>query len=151
MSERKDPHSKEPSYSVDDILSEYGSGKYGTAPQKVVPFPDERTPEPEDRPEPESQTDKPSDQAPGGASEKAGHSQSMAEIVPEGLGRHIAARLSTLLRRADHYADHMYDQAVYREDRLREDASYMPTTPNRTPTQYTCSTADAARAKASGK
>lgn len=125
MSERKDPHSKEPSYSVDDILSEYGSGKYGTAPQKVVPFPDERTPEPEDRPEPESQTDKPSDQAPGGASEKAGHSQSMAEIVPEGLGRHIAARLSTLLRRADHYADHMYDQAEPDEETVKAE-KYIP-------------------------
>ena len=122
MSERKDPHSKEPSYSVDDILAEYGSGKYGTAPQKVVPFPDERTPEPEEQPEP--QADRPSG-PPAQPAPGTSDPQPMAEIVPEGLGRHIAARLSTLLRRADHYADHMYDQAEPDEETVKAE-KYIP-------------------------
>ena len=126
MSERKGPHSNEPSYSVDDILAEYGSGKYGTAPQKVVPFPDERAPEPEDGPEaPSSRQGSASGQPQQAAPQQAGQPQPMAEIVPEGLGRHIAARLSTLLRRADHFADHMYDQAEPDEETVKAE-KYIP-------------------------
>ena len=49
----------------------------------------------------------------------------MAEIVPENPGRSLAARLSTLLRRADHYADHMYDQAEPDEETRRAE-KYIP-------------------------
>ena len=45
MSEHKDDEKKQ-SYSVDDILAEYGSGKYGKS--KILEFPEQpRRPEPE--------------------------------------------------------------------------------------------------------
>ena len=104
MSDQKDQKGGR-EYSVEEILAEYGTKRTGA---KVVDFPerkdaapdtgdDERTlrfpvtgrtapkPRPEDKP--------------------------MPEIVPENMGRSIGARVHTLLRKADHFADHMYDQA----------------------------------------
>ena len=103
MSQRKDPNAQDPSYSVDEILAEYGSAARSDHPRKVVPFPEEPAGQPRDKPQPSP------GQACPNAPSKA--DQPMAEIVPEGLVRNLWARLSTLLRRADHYADHMYDQA----------------------------------------
>ena len=111
MADDKDKN-RGPSYDLEDILAEYGSGKYQKAPsKKVVEFPaeDRPTPPPEEEPDdaprppirevkkPPQKPDKPAGPVP--------------EIVPENVGRAIGARLHTLLRRADHFADHMYDQA----------------------------------------
>ncbi|MBD5133719.1 MAG: hypothetical protein HDT38_04510 [Clostridiales bacterium] len=96
-------------YDLDEILAEYGSGKY-KAP-KVVDFPTQKLPVPpteeeeEDAPQPPvREVKKPV--------RKAKADEPIPEIVPENVGRTIGARLHTLLRRADHFADHMYDHAV---------------------------------------
>ena len=96
MAERKDEKKAGQEYSVDEILAEYGSSR-------VVEFPerDRTAPPAEDRP---SAPDGPRQEPPR-------EPQPMDEIVPPTVGRKLAARLSTLRRRADHYADHMYDQA----------------------------------------
>lgn len=77
-------------YSVDEILAEYGSGRYG----KVVEFP---------RRDWEEQSATPP--------EGSGEAAELVDITPEGLGDRLAARVSGLTARMDHYADHMYDQA----------------------------------------
>ena len=116
MSDHKD---NDKQYSVDEILAEYGSGTYSNS-SKVVPFPERKEqpaqpeaaplfPEDRERVSPPHQAT-PAEPTPS-PQEEGRPRAPVAEIVPEGLGRHIAARLSTLLRRADHYADHMYDQA----------------------------------------
>ncbi len=96
MAERKDEKKAGQEYSVDEILAEYGSSR-------VVEFPerDRTAPPAEDRP---SAPDGPRQEPPR-------EPQPVDEIVPPTVGRKLAARLSTLRRRADHYADHMYDQA----------------------------------------
>lgn len=109
MSDHKDQKENQ-GYSLDDILAEYGTGRYQKK-SKVVEFPQEERAGREDeppRPAPPKGPPKPVD-----------------EIVPEKPGRGIAARLSTLLRRADHYADHMYDQAEPDEETLRAER-YIP-------------------------
>lgn len=104
MADRKDQKAGG-DYSVDEILAEYGSGR-------VVEFPDGARPQQKTDP----------------ASEKAAPPRKQGvtdEIVPATLRRALAARLSTLRRRADHYADHMYDQAEPDEEtRLAE--KYIP-------------------------
>ena len=132
MSERNDPNSKNQPYSVEDILAEYGSGKYGKEPRKVVPFPDD----PAGAGTSEASPNQPSAEAPDAPSDPPGapstpsqdkpsQSKPIAQIVPKGVGRHLAARLSTLLRRADHYADHMYDQAEPDEETVKAER-YLP-------------------------
>lgn len=108
-------------YSVDEILAEYGSGRYSGG--KVVEFPEQDGP-PQKK---EGETPRPprtvaavEDPPPKPAAEKP-----MAEIVPEGVGRKLGARIHTLLRRADHYADHMYDQAEPDEETRRAE-KYIP-------------------------
>lgn len=112
MSQHKDPGKNDRQYSVDEILAEYGSGKYEKPNQKVVEFPE---------------ADKPASAAAGPRRPEAAprEPEPMAEIVPENPGRSLAARLSTLLRRADHYADHMYDQAEPDEETRRAE-KYIP-------------------------
>ena len=108
MSDRKDQNQD---FSVDDILAEYGTGKYKREPSKVVEFPQREEPFNE---EPPVITPRPrKKEAP------------VEEIVPQSVGRSLAARLSTLLRRADHYADHMYDQAEPDEE-TRKKEKYIP-------------------------
>ena len=51
--------------------------------------------------------------------------QPMDEIVPETPLRGLAARIATLRRKADHYADHMYDQAEPDEETLLAE-KYIP-------------------------
>ncbi len=114
MSEHKDPK-QEHRYSVDDILAEYGTGKYKKS-GKVTQFPENKADpaQPEPEKQPPSRPDRP-----------APSQEPMDEIVPQGVGRNLAARLSTLLRRADHYADHMYDQAEPDEETRRAE-KYIP-------------------------
>lgn len=122
--QKKQKHSE---YSVDEILAEYGSGAYAP-PSKVVEFPEP------DRPAASRGAEKPSAPEPGpdpvvfppreernsGAAEKE-----IPEIRPVSLFHGFAARLHTLKRRADHYADHMYDQAEPDEETLRAER-YIP-------------------------
>ena len=127
MSDQKDQKGR-PEYTVDEILAEYGS-RGGTAsgtkkpekPGKVVEFPTEKLPplppekdaappagRPVKRPVPKPGTDKP-----------------MAEIVPENVGRALGAHIHTLLRRADNFADHMYDHAEP-DEAARRAEKYIP-------------------------
>ncbi len=99
MSERKDQEQQNEHFSVDEILAEYGTGKVVEFPSDDLP--DDPMPRPARKPAP------------------------IDEIVPETPARHIAARLSTLLRRADHYADHMYDKAEPDEEALLAE-KYIP-------------------------
>ena len=148
MSDHKD---NDKQYTVDEILAEYGRGSHAKPP-KVVPFPErkEQPVQPEALPlqseekapasqeaEPQAALDEQGEAAPPSQRQKSSETdatsegtgsraaQPMAEIVPEGVGRHIAARLSTLLRRADHYADHMYDQAEPDEETVKAER-YIP-------------------------
>lgn len=50
---------------------------------------------------------------------------SMPVIQPTSLLRNLAARLSTLQRRADHFADHMYDQAEPDQETVKVE-TYLP-------------------------
>ena len=101
MSDRKDQPNT-PEFSVDEILAEYSSSsKIIEFPQDEGEFPDDPMPRPARKPRP------------------------VDEIVPETPLRGLAARLSTLLRRADHYADHMYDQAEPDEEALLAE-KYIP-------------------------
>ena len=121
MSDQKDQKGG-PEYSVDEILAEYGSGKSrGT---KVLDFPD---PKPEPEP-PEAVAQEPTRVFPtvleGKGAAKApadppAEDKPIPEIVPENVGRKLGAQLHTLLRKADNFADHMYDQAEPDEDALR--------------------------------
>ncbi len=105
-----------PEYTVDEILAEYGSKSKkaasepprGEKARKVVDFPTGKLPTLPagggDPPQPPPRgAKKPS------AKPKA--EEPMPEIVPENMGRAIGAHLHTLLRRADNFADHMYDRA----------------------------------------
>ena len=111
-----------PEYTVDEILAEYGSkGQQAPKPkrpQKVVDFPTGEVP-----PLP------PEEASPGRAAKKPAPKpkgdQPIPEIVPENVGRTIGAHLHTLLRRADHFADHMYDQAEPDPEALRAE-KYTP-------------------------
>lgn len=107
MSDRKDKKGRR-EYSLDEILAEYGSGRSGGT--KVVDFPERK-----DRPA-QGASEEPARRLPTAAKgtapdRKPAEDKPMAEIVPEGMGRRLGARFHTLMRRADHYADHMYDQA----------------------------------------
>ena len=115
-----------PAYTVDEILAEYGSkGREdkaeppkGQRPQKVVDFPTEKLPNlsGEEREAPH-EPQKPAAKPKGG--------EPIPEIVPENVGRTIGAHLHTLLRKADNFADHMYDQAEPDPEALRAE-KYTP-------------------------
>ncbi len=112
-----------PEYSVDEILAEYGSGKYSRP--KVVEFPAGERPAPASPPPEEEAPRPPIREVVKKPAGKPGADEPMPEIVPESVGRTIGARLHTLLRRADHYADHMYDQAEPDEETRRAE-KYIP-------------------------
>ena len=115
-----------PAYTVDEILAEYGSkGREdkaeppkGQRPQKVVDFPTDKLPNlsGEEREAPH-EPQKPAAKPKGG--------EPIPEIVPENVGRTIGAHLHTLLRKADNFADHMYDQAEPDPEALRAE-KYTP-------------------------
>lgn len=141
MSDQKE-RSNKTEYSVDDILAEYGSGKYSKP--KVVDFP-----EPDKSSvsrEPESAPDRPASQKPKPSrpvqqsraaqperpvpleepeDEETGEDDGIVEIEPVSVFHALAARLHTLRRRADHYADHMYDQDEPDEE-TRKAERYIP-------------------------
>ena len=101
MSDQKDQQNKS-EFSVDEILAEYSSSsKVIEFPQDEGDFPDDPMPRPARKPRP------------------------VDEIVPETPLRGLAARIATLRRKADHYADHMYDQAETDEETLRAE-KYIP-------------------------
>lgn len=141
MSEQKDNRNGG-EYSVDEILAEYGSkgAKPKAAPppkapqgsqtpqrpnkeaKKVVEFPTGKLPslsvgEEEDQPpaSPIRVVERPRQKEAG----------PMPEVVPSSVGRAIGARIHTLLRRADNFADHMYDQAEPDEETRRAE-KYIP-------------------------
>jgi len=151
MSERDDhkgQDDKKREYSVEEILAEYGSGKYSRS--KVVDFPDQeerelfqqtgrlpglsrqqagRASKPlPSRPakDAKAQADRPGEaeqeQEPKAPKDEGGD---IVEITPESPLRGLAARLSTMKRRADHYADHMYDQAEPDEETKKAE-KYLP-------------------------
>ena len=112
MAEQKD-RTNQTEYSVDEILAEYGTGRY--APSKVTEFPEpEQEPVPQPGPDPVVFPTREKDP-----------DEEMAEIRPVSLFHGLAARMHTFLRRADHYADHMYDQAEPDEATLKAER-YIP-------------------------
>lgn len=110
MSDEKEKQAG-PSYDLDDILAEYGSGKYLKTSQKVVEFPTEDRPAPPPEEEPDETPHPPVREVKSPPKKVDKPNQPIPEIVPENVGRAIGAHLHTLLRKADHFADHMYDQA----------------------------------------
>ncbi len=136
-----DDKEKGADYSVDEILAEYGSGKK----PKVVEFPEQAAA----RPRPKKEIDLPGPdglppvEAEAPEPEKDGlpkpptplqtppraeaeePEEPMPEIVPQGIRRTIGARLSALMRRAEHFADHMYDEAEPSEE-VKKAEKYMP-------------------------
>lgn len=103
-----------PEYTVEEILAEYGSkGRQVQAPEKpkkVVDFPTGKLPPVPPSP-PGDGAEEPTIRLVKKPSQQAKGDGPIPEIVPENAGRAIGARLHTLLRRADHFADHMYDHA----------------------------------------
>ena len=113
MPDRKDKKTRR-EYDLDEILAEYGSGRSrGT---KVVDFPERKGRSAQDTPE------EPTRRFP---TKSPTESKPIAKIEPDSVGRRLGARLHTLLRRADHYADHMYDQAEPDEETRRAE-KYTP-------------------------
>lgn len=102
MSDRKDQQNNNQDFSVDEILAEYSSkSKVIEFPQGEDDLPDDPMPRPARKPKP------------------------MDEIVPETPLHGLAARVATWRRKADHYADHMYDQAEPDEETLLAE-KYIP-------------------------
>ena len=120
MSDQKDEKGGR-AYSVDEILAEYGSGSHGAGKDKVVEFPERDSAPLQEGPPHRSRTVAAVKEPPPRAQEE----KPIAEIVPESMGRRIGARIHTLLRKADHYADHMYDQAEPDEEARRAE-KYIP-------------------------
>ncbi len=102
MSDRKDQQNNNSDFSVDEILAEYSSkSKVIEFPQGEDDLPDDPMPRPARKPKP------------------------VDEIAPETPLHGLAARVATWRRRADHYADHMYDQAEPDEETLLAE-KYIP-------------------------
>ncbi len=120
MAEQNNPN-KQPQreYSVEEILAEYGTGRYEKP--KVTPFP-EKGEEPSAPAAPAAPQPGPD---PVVFPEKEREEEKLAEIVPPTLFHALAARFHTLIRRADHYADHMYDHAEPDEETLKAER-YIP-------------------------
>ena len=109
-------------YSVDEILAEYGSGR---RKGKVVDFPEQQAPPAQEEPPEDTEPTRAFPTVLEGKPSAEENEEPMPEIVPESVGRAIGAHLHTLLRKADHFADHMYDQAEPDEDALRAE-KYTP-------------------------
>lgn len=107
---------------------------------KVVPFPEKKKkkhsqadqPPTEDGPEPVHFEKK----TPAGTQGQEAEEQEappMPIIQPANVLRHLGARLSTLRRRADHFADHMYDQAEP-DSETKKVETYLPGVDEESPT-----------------
>lgn len=104
---------KTPSFTVEDILSEFSSSRGG---DRVVPFPAQPDP-------PEEETASPAPPA-----EEEGGQARTAEIIdlpPANLLFELKERVRGLFRRADEYADQMYQQAEPSPEDL-EAEQYIP-------------------------
>ena len=115
MADEKDKKSRR-EYSVDEILAEYGSGRSkGT---KVLDFPERKDKSARGASDESTRRFTPVETGKPPA-KKPAENKPIAKIEPDSVGRKLGARLHTLLRRADHYADHMYDQAEPDEESRR--------------------------------
>ena len=115
MSDQKDKKGRR-EYTVEEILAEYGSGR--SVGSKVVDFP-ERKDKPGQGASEEHTLRFPTVMEGKPKARDPAEDKPIAEIVPEGVGRRLGARLHTLMRKADHFADHMYDQAEPDEEARR--------------------------------
>ena len=133
MADQKDQKGG-PKYSLEDILAEYGSGKYNRG-TKVLEFPGREDLPQDDAPEgdvPEGAApgEEPTRRFPTVLERKAPpgappEEKPIPEIVPENVGRRLGAQIHTLLRRADNFADHMYDEAEP-DEAVRRAEKYIP-------------------------
>lgn len=137
MSDQND-RPEEKRYSVEEILAEFGSGS-GEKRPKVVEFPEtepdllplprrEEAPRAARAPEenrPTARRPRAAGRSEGGGETRPGGETDVAEIAPVSPLHGLAARFHTLRRRADHYADHMYDQAEP-DEATRRAERYLP-------------------------
>ena len=100
------PSADEPSYSVDEILSEFSSFRS----QRVVPFPTQ-----EESGDIEDTGELPADPMP---RRRAPEPRQEAEIIGVPLSLLLKEKVRSLFRRADEYADQMYQQAEPTPDEL---------------------------------
>lgn len=100
------------------------------AKTKVVPFPQKEKPVqpqqlPSSGPEPVEFARSETKVSAQGPKPQAQEPSPMPVIQPATLLRNLAARMSTLQRRADHFADHMYDQAEPDQETVKAE-TYLP-------------------------
>lgn len=138
LESRPDSHHPDSEDGEDASAQEAEEGK-GKA--KVVPFPEkkkkqgEQAPQqpPVDGPEPVQFEKKAPTQEEGQSQDQDDQeAPPMPIIQPATLLRHLGARLSTLSRRADHFADHMYDQAEP-DAETKKVETYLPGVDQETP------------------
>ena len=138
LESRPDSHHPDSEEGEDSSAQEAEEGK-GKA--KVVPFPEkkkkqgEQAPQqpPVDGPEPVQFEKKAPTQEEGQSQDQDDQeAPPMPIIQPATLLRHLGARLSTLSRRADHFADHMYDQAEP-DAETKKVETYLPGVDQETP------------------
>lgn len=108
------------------------------AKAKVVPFPEKKKqPQPQQSPtpgpEPVDFSHSKQESSPQGQTRGEQEPPPMPVIQPATLLRNLAARLSTLRRRADHFADHMYDQAEPDQETVKAE-TYLPGVDQEAPT-----------------
>lgn len=129
LESRPGDHHHDKDAEADQPAPSQGEGK-----SKVVPFPEKKKKKkdqaaqqsPVDGPEPVHFEKKAQPQDAQQAQEVAEQeAQPMPIIEPATVLRHLGARLSTLRRRADHFADHMYDQAEP-DSETRKVETYLP-------------------------
>lgn len=108
----------------------------GEGKAKVVPFPKKETKQPLPPPVPGPEPVEfahPQAKASAADQDQADLKPApMPVIEPATLLRNLAARLSTLRRRADHFADHMYDQAEPDQETVKVE-TYLPGVDEETP------------------
>ena len=116
-------------YSVEEILSEFSSSRGG---KRVVPFPAQRPPEdggPEDGGPEDDAQDAPGPgedpAAPGRPPDDGVHTAEIIDLPPESLLFELKEKVRALFRRADEYADQMYQQAEPSPEEL-EAEQYIP-------------------------
>lgn len=121
MADQKDQKGRR-EYSLEEILAEYGSGRSKGA--KVVDFPEQKG-EPAQGASEEPTLRFPTVLEKKPQARNPAEDKPIPEIVPKNVGRKLGARFHTLLRKAEHYADHMYDQAEPDEEARRAE-KYTP-------------------------
>ena len=136
-SEEEEP-APEPEPSAPSTPDQEGQEEQAQSKAKVVFFPDKQPkPEPQAPAQPPSPGPEPvqfskKEPQPQQTPETEEEEAPMPVIEPATLLRHLGARLSTLQRRADHYADHMYDQAEPDSETVKVE-TYLPGVDQETP------------------